>query len=321
MKDIFSKNKLADSNDKIVEMCLRPFENREDELQHEIDIDIELLKIQNIKDKFQLYQDMLMLLKRKKILNVTLAFQTFINQMRLIRTVFSKDLEHIIKSLHESKVKYIKKTTDILAKYNIIFDKKEEYLNIILLFKNQPTSIDFLLRTTIEDCRALQELPGVFDNGFLSIGDIIDLENCINFMKIIGNIQTLKTMKDIDVINKFREEIGKNKKIILNFTKFINNFAIMEDMMINGLDRAEMSKNKVTSILEKSEFTISNICDRFFTCLFWESNRNNRNELTPSYLELKDLFDLRDRAQLNRVMGGVAPAVDAPNVDINNVNR
>ena len=320
MKDIFSKNKLADSNDKIVEMCLRPFENREDELKHEIDIDIELLKIQNIKDKFKLYEDMLMLLKRKKILNVTLAFQTFINQMRLVRTVFSKDLEHIIKSLQESKVKYIKKTTDILEKYNINIDKKEEYLNIILLIQSQPTSIDFLLRTTIEDCRALQELPGLFENGFLSIGDIIDLENCINFMKIIGNGQTLKTMKDIDLINKFREEVGKNQKISLNFTKFINNFAIMEDMMINGLDRAEMSKNKVNSILEKSEFTISNIYNRFFTCLFWEYSRNNRNELTPSYLEFKDLFDLRDRAQLNRIMGGIVPVVNPPNIDGNNIN-
>ena len=302
MKDIFSKNKLVDSN-KIVEMCLRPFENREEELQKEIDIDIELLKLQTVKDKFELYKDLLLLLKRRKIINIALACQVFINHLRLIKTDFYKDLDKIIKELQISKTKKIKKSADILSKYEIdINNIKEEYLVIILLFKNQSKSIDFLLNTSIEDCRILQELPGLFENGFLSVGDILDLENCINFMKKFGNSENLGKMKDFDFITKFRREIKKNKNICLYFTKYINNFALLKDMMTNGLDRAEISKNKIFFILEKSEIKISNLTDSFFKCLYYEPNRKKNNELTPIVLSLQDLFDLRDRAQLNRNM-------------------
>ena len=303
LKDIFSKNKLEDSNENIVENCLKAFIDKEEELKKEIDIDIELLKLTSIKDKFRLHQDLLLLLKRKKILDLINSLQLFISQLGLIRTDFSKDLDNIVKKTQLNKVKNIKKATDILAKYEIkIEDKLEDYLNIILLFKEERSSLDFLFYTSIQDCQVLQELPGVFDNGFLTPDDIINLENCINFMAKFGNIQTIRAIKDIDMVNKFKNEISKQKNISVYFTKYINNFPLLNDMMTNGLDRAEMSKNKVSLILEKSEFTITNKKDKFFNCLYFEKKRNIQNDLIPSNLKLKDLFDLRDRAQLNRTM-------------------
>ena len=72
--------------------------------------------------------------------------------------------------------------------------------------------------------------------------------------------------------------------------------------MINGLDRAEISKNKVSLILEQSEFTLTNNKEKFYNCIYFEKRRNFNNELIPLNLTLKDLFDLRDRAQLSRTM-------------------
>ena len=307
IKDIFTKNKLEDSNENIVQMCLKPFKNKEEELKKEIDIDVELLNISKVKNKLNLYEDLVILLKKEDMLHLVEAIKIFIAQMGVNKGTFSKDLDYMNQKFERRKVKKIQKSIDMLSKYEITYDTKnpennKEYLNILLLIRKQPKSIEFLNQTSLEDCRRLQELPGLFDNGFLSVNDILDLEKCIDFMQKFVNAQPMNKLKDIELINKFKEEVDKYKDISLHFTRFINNFAIINEMIKNGLDRAEMSKNKVSLILQKCEITISNNKDKFFNCFYFDENRNNENDLIPSNLSLKDLFDLRDRAQLNRVV-------------------
>lgn len=70
----------------------------------------------------------------------------------------------------------------------------------------------------------MQELPGLFENGFLSTEDIINLEKCINFAKNTINIKEFESKKEIEVINIFKHEIPKYGKISLYFTKYVNNF-------------------------------------------------------------------------------------------------
>ena len=84
-----------------------------------------------------------------------------------------------------------------------IYDNKElkgensNYLNILLKLKEQPDSITFLLKKSLDEYRSLQELVGEIDNGFLSANDIIELEKCVEFRNKIGNEQSLKSKKDI----------------------------------------------------------------------------------------------------------------------------
>ena len=92
VKDILSKNKLEDSNENIVQMILRPFKNKEIELKKEIDIDIEILRLQKVKDKFKLYEDLLLLSKREDILNILESIKVFINEMGVKKTDFNKDI-------------------------------------------------------------------------------------------------------------------------------------------------------------------------------------------------------------------------------------
>ena len=307
MKDIFSKNKLADSQENILDLCLKPFKNKKDELRKEIDIDIELLNLKKIKDKEKLYEDLLILLRRLDVINIIESIRDFISFTGAIKGEFSKELGIRLKKLQNKKVTKIAKAIALLSQYGINIEKNEtdnnDYLDIIQLIKNQPDSIEFLLTTSIEDCRMLQELPGLFENGFLSMGDILDLEKCIDFAQKIMKFDEFHTLSDIDVINRFKEEVKKYNNIGIYFTKFINNFGLIKEMIKNGFDRAEMSKNKVLLLLEKSEMTITNIKDNFFKCIYYEKNKkNNNNSLLSFNLSLKDLFDLRDRAQLNRAI-------------------
>ena len=300
MKDIFAKNKLKDS-DGMVEMCLMPFKGKEEELKKEIETDIELLNLTKVKDKFQLYNDMLIILKRTTIMTIIEDLKVFIDKMGCTKGDFFKELNNINSYLQKRKVKYIQQSIDILTKNEINIDGKDKnnkiFLSTLHLIKNQLGSIDFLFNYTIEDCKSIQELPGVFDSGFLSVEDIFNLEKSIIFMNKFRKRNEL----DIKMIKEFREELLRDNNSIY-FMKYINNYPILNELMVNGLDRAEMSKNKVSLILENSEFTITNINKEFFKCFYFDKNRNNKNELIPSNLTLKELFDIRDRAQLNRSM-------------------
>ena len=307
MKEIFSKNKLSDI--KYIDLCLRPFKDKEEQLKNEIDIDIELLNIKKVKNIEELYKEFLLLLRRNEVIQVIESLKYFINTMKAIKDEFSKEIDNILKKLQKINTNEVHKAIQFLLKNNIkIYKEKndkeinKDYLDIILLLNNNEDAIDFLLNTSIEDCETLQELPGLFENGFLSTEDIIDLEKCINFAKNAINIKEFKNKKDIEVINIFKTEIPKYEKISLYFTKYINNFPILKDIMKNDLDKAQTSKNKVLLLFEKSEFTLTNNKEKFFNCLYFEKSRNNKNDLIPSKLNLKDLFDLRDRAQLNRIM-------------------
>ena len=307
MKDIFSKNKIEDTKDNILEMCLMPFVNREEELKKEIDIDIVILNLQKVKDKFKLFNDLVILIKRKNILKIAEDFQMFINKMQAIKTDFSKNLDYVIKKLTtKNTVKSIQKCIDVFVKYNFDVNKNDKdnniFYSILHLIKNQPSSIDFLFNNSIEDCRTIQELPGIFENGLLTMGDILNLEKCIDFMNKFGNRNSLKMMKDIDIIKKFKDELLKNKNNVLYFTQYINNFPVLNDMMTNDLNRAELSKNLISLLLSNSEFTITNINNKFFNCIYFEPKKNNKDELTSSNLSLKELFETRDRAQLNRTI-------------------
>ena len=210
MKDIFTKNKLTDSSDNLLEMCLKPFKNKEEQLKNEIDIDIELLNIKKIKDKNKLFQDIIILLKREDVMNIMESLKAFISLMGAIKGEFSKEMEIILKKLQKRKVTKVVKAFALLLKYGINIEKNEnnntDYLDIITLLKNQPDSLEFLNSTSIEDCRILQELPGVFENGFLSMDDILNLEKCVDFTKKVIDLKEFRNMKDIDMMADFIQE-------------------------------------------------------------------------------------------------------------------
>ena len=125
MKEIFSKNVLADSYENILDLCLKPFKYKEEQLKKEIDIDIEILNIKKIKDKEKLYQDLLVLLKRIDIINTIEALKDFVNQMGAIKGDFIKEIDIRLKKLHKGDITKVKKAIELLLKYDIDIEKKK----------------------------------------------------------------------------------------------------------------------------------------------------------------------------------------------------
>ena len=302
-----------ESNEKLIGSCLKYFQgkNIEQELNKEIDILAKILKIENEYDKNRIIENLLILYSKEEILHVVIALKTFIEKTEVQKTEFYEMINNIVTNIYNQKDIYIiKQSMDELERYSIVNFKDKEnksncYIRILIKLKDQPDAIKSLLETKIEDCRHLQELNLENDSDFLTPNDILDFEKCIDFMNKMGTSQHMKKYSDKELIVKFKELVNKNNEIELYFNKFINNYGEIIELMNRGFDNSEVSRKKIDFILESSEFILTNNIDKFFKCHYLEKKiKNNKTDLITKTISLEDLLELRDRAQLSKVVSG-----------------
>ena len=302
-----------ESNEKLIGSCLKSFqkENVEQDLNKEIDILAKILQIDYEYDKSKIIENLLILYRKEEILNIANAIKIFIEKTEVKKTEFYEMVDNIVTNIYRQRDIYIiKQSMDDLERYGIVNFKDKEnkdncYVQILIKLKEQPDSIKSLLETKIEDCRHLQELNLENDSDFLTPNDILDFEKCIEFMNKLGTSQHIKKYSDKELIVKFKELVCKNNEIELYFNKFINNYGEIIELMNRGFDNSEVSRKKIDFILESSEFILTNKIDKFFKCHYLEKKtRNNKTDLITKAISLEDLLELRDRAQLSKVVSG-----------------
>ena len=142
--------------------------------------------------------------------------------------------------------------------------------------RKNPDSISFLIGKTEEDCRNLQEAAGDNDSGFLNIKDIKDFEECVKFMNNLGNF---KEMEDIKFFKLFKQKVEKNKNIILYFTKYVNNFVELKNLVESSFDKSTASKRIINNICENSEFIIQNKKGKFFYGVYKIKKKNGQMKI------------------------------------------
>ena len=317
---IFSDKGVHNLDEDLLQICLNSIKGKQENfIDREIQILIDIFKkeILDIKKK-ELIESLIILSKKEDIYKVAIAISIFIEKTEVIKDDFYTNILNIISTLKTSnKEDDIRKSMKYLEKGSIYIDiiyetnKIGNYVNILLKLKELPDSIIFLFRRTVADCRSLQELVGEMDDGFLTSNDILELEKCVEFMNQIGNEQTIKSMKGIDIIKSFVNEVNKNKKIEVYFEKYVNNYSQLKNLIEYGLDKSEASKQKIKSICQQSAFILKSIKGEFFKGKYIEINEENdkaqqksENKTNEKELNLEDLLELRDRAQLSKKMSG-----------------
>ena len=316
LKNMFCKKGVHNLDKDILHICLNTIKGKKDEeITKEINILIDIFKeqIQNVYyNTKDLVDSMIILSKKDDIYNVAIALSIFI-QKTGAKTDKPNKIDKIITDLKDSNeekliLEAIRTLNDYSINIDILYDNKElkgensNYLNILLKLKEQPDSITFLLKKSLDDCRSLQELVGEIDNGFLNTNDIIELEKCVEFMNKIGNEESLKSKKDIEVIKLFINEVQKSKGIEAYFKRYVDNYPELKNLLERGLDKSEASKQKIKFICQNSVFTLKSIKDQFFEGNYEEIEEENTNEkkikTQTIKINLEALLELRDRAQL-----------------------
>ena len=319
IKIIFNKDGIKDLNkDKdILKSCMNAIRNKkEGEINDAIASLIEIFgnEINNANyDKKEIVKSMILLSKKEDIYNVSVAISIFLENLKVIKG----DLWNLVKKImsdleNNDDEKIIKDSINSLKDENIDIEilnntnLKDNYLNILLLFKEQPKAIEFIIKNSREDCRKFQEFAGDMDNGFVNINDILDLEKCVEFRMKLGDEESFKKIKDKDIIELFKREVENedNKGIEFYFTNYINNYAELKSLSDSGLDKSLASKQKIEFLCKNSIFYIKNQKGKFFKGKYFEESEDKENKenkvLKEKKIKMYTLLELRDRAQLTK---------------------
>jgi len=311
LKNIFSNQTLRALSKDTLDMCINSIKGKqENDVIKEIDLLINIFNIYTKSsewNKNDIVQRMIRLSKKEVIYNIAIAISIFIDKIGAKKNNLYPKLEEIVSNLKNSEIEKLEKdileaiknlklyNIDIL--YNENFKNNNNYINILMKLKEQPESVQFLLKRSIDDCRNLQELVGEMDNGFLSSNDVLDLEKCVELMSKVGTAQTIKEMNDSDIVCSFVKEIGKFKNIEIYFTQYVNNFQELKNLFSYGLDKSEASKQKISLICQNSTFILKNKKNKFFEGKYYDDSKEIK-------IDMDSLLELRDRAQLTKKVKG-----------------
>ena len=310
LKDFFNVGD-KESNEKILEMCLKSFKgkNIDEELNKEIDILAKICEINYTYDKNKICENLKLLFQKEEVLNITNSLKTFIKMTGVLQKDFYEMLNKIISNICNKKdICVIKQSMDELEHYGVLSfnnNKNNAYIQIIKKLKEQPEAIKSLLETEDETIQKMKEFNLENDSEFLTTNDILDFEKCVEFMRELGNKDKLKNMNDKELLVEFRELVkDKNKDNIveLRFNRYINNYGELKELMTRGYDKSKISRKIIGFILDNSKITLTNLKGSFLNCIYME--KDNNNNLLQKDIKIEKLLELRDRAQLSKSISG-----------------
>ena len=250
---------------------------------------------------------MIILSKRKDIYYTSISISVFIDKIGAKKTKFYSILKDIISNIKDCYLEdIISNDINYLKEYDIDVDilynenyKNNNYINILMKLKEQPDSIKFLLLINIYECHELKKLIREMDNNLLSSNDVLDLEKCIELMSKIGTIQTIKEMKDSDLIKSFIKKIGNCKNIETYFIQYVNNYQELKNLFNYGLYNSENSKREIALICHKSIFILKNVKNEFFNGKYYDDfNEDKKSKYIKHKIDMDFLLELRDKAHM-----------------------
>ena len=125
------------------------------------------------------------------------------------------------------------------------FGDKNNYIDILRKFKDQPNAINFLLDINIDDCRKYQELSLENDDEFITQNDILDLEKCVLFFEKLGKKDEIIKKNDKDLISDLKRIANDDNAIPIYIENYVNNYGQIKELVNRGLDGSEISKKKI----------------------------------------------------------------------------
>ena len=295
-KKLFEDNGIHLIDQDLLELCLKPFKKNENNLIKEIDKIFSIFDIKEKKDIHEIYEEINLISKREYIFNIALAINVFFQNLEPQKTNLKEDIDNLINSLRIKKdVNTIRNCKEILDKYNINIDEKEnKYIDILIKLKEQPDSSLFLFKTSIPDCRNLQELTLESDDNFITVNDIMDMEKCVEFFFKLGKLEDLKKKTDIEIIDLLKENSSKHKDILVYFEKFISNYNQIKNLQAS-LNKSEVLKYQIQALFDGAIFTLSSNRLQSFICSY--KQKDTKNDV---HLKRENIIDLKERAQLSK---------------------
>ena len=140
---------------------------------------------------------MKLLSKREYFFIASSSIDFFIEQIGTKKDIISIVVKKVTSSLKErTDFETIKKNLVFLNNINIDLNEKEnKYIEILIKLNERKEIYEFLFKTSVQECRNLQEILSESDNTFISTNDLLDVERCVEFFQDFGKLKELKKKK------------------------------------------------------------------------------------------------------------------------------
>ena len=299
LKNIFIEKGIYKIDEKLLLLVLKPFRDDEEKLKNEIKTLYEIFEIKDFQSFDKVYEEILLISKRGMFFNIAAAINSFIENLKLKQTNLANNIKNIINNLQNKKdIQTIKNCYETLKNLKILDEnvKENKYTDILIKFKEQPEALHFLIDTSIEEIRNLQELASENDNNYVTVNDILDMGRCVEFFKHIGIVKDMQNKNDNEIIKLLKENVPNNKDIFVYFNKYVNSYAQIK-MLKSSVDKSEVLKYKVQALFNGSTFIISNKKEESFKCNYFENFKDIPQE---AKLTKEEIISLRERALLSK---------------------
>ena len=296
-KNIFVEKGINKINIKILNLVLKPFQENEEKLKNELKILADIFEVKDFKSLEVLYEQIILISKRSFFFNVATAINTFIENIKPKQTNFTNEIKDIATKLQgNDEIETIKNCYQKLKDLKILDenDRDNKYIDILIKFKEQPESIIFLLKTSLQEIGNLQELAAGNDNNYVTVNDLLDMGKCVEFFKNIGTLEELQKKNDNEIIELLKLNVPKTKDIAVYFEKYVNNYGQIS-ILKASIDKSEVLKNIVQGLFNGSEFILSNTKENSFLCTYKDNNKGKEQKLEKEYI-----ISLRERALLTK---------------------
>ena len=300
VKIIFNPDGLNKIDENLLDICVKPFRDNSDGLITELNI---LSEFFDVKGDFRnLLEEILLFAKRGFIFEVANAIHTFFSEIKPKKTEFTKIIESIALKMKDKKdIQTIKECNNKLEELKILdgYGKDNELLNILIKFKEQPDSILFLLKTTVQELSNLQEIATFNDNNnnIVNVNDILDMQKCIEFFNDIGTLDKIMSMNDSQIYEMMDKLVKEKKDIYVYFERYVNNYGQIK-LLKTSVNTTEFLKYKIQNLFMGCEFLLSNnkevpnSKELLFKCCYLTEKKEKATYTRG------DIISLRDRALL-----------------------
>ena len=299
LRNLFKEKGTYNVDEKLLLLVLKPIRDDKESLKNELKILAEIFEIKDYNNFDKLFEEVSLVSKRGFIFNISAAINIFIQNINPKKTDFIEKIIDIINKMQEKNdIETIKHCYNVLNELKVLDekDKDNQYINILMKFKEHPESILFLLNTSIQEVGNLQELAGENDSNYVTVNDIIDMGKCVEFFKDIGTLEELQNKNDNEVIELLKVNVPKKKGIFVFFEKYINNYNQIK-VLKSSFNKTEVLKYKIEALLSQSKFILSNTKENSFICKYIEKYQEVPKE---SELTKENIISLREKALMSK---------------------
>ena len=144
-----------------------------------------------------------------------------------------------------------------------------------------------MLEISIQECRNWQEFSTQSNTNYITVNDLLDMENCIEFCLNIAKKEDLIKINDDEIINKLKEIISKNEKILVCIQSYVNNFGQIKLFQIS-IDKSIALKHIIQGLFNSLTYFLSNEEREKFKSIYNDIKINNFIEDIVELIFLSD---------------------------------